>query len=72
VAAAAAHGHTVVCGTCGHAAEFTDCEMSAVVTAAARQTGYRITEHFLQLSGTCPACASGGRKRRPAGDAAGR
>jgi Fe2+ or Zn2+ uptake regulation protein len=58
VLAGAAHGHTVVCRRCGRAAEFTDCDMQAVVRAAARQTGYAITEHFLQLSGLCAACGA--------------
>ena len=56
VPAGAAHGHTVVCSRCGHATEFTECDMHEVVDAAARQTGYEITEHFLQLSGVCAAC----------------
>jgi len=56
VPAGAAHGHTVVCSRCGHATEFTECDMHEVVDAAARQTGYEITEHFLQLSGVCGAC----------------
>lgn len=62
VPAGAAHGHTVVCSRCGRATEFTECDMNAVVDAAAHQTGYRITEHFLQLSGVCAACyAAAGR-----------
>lgn len=60
VPAGAAHGHTVVCCRCGGVQEFTDCHMQNVVDAAAEQTGYRITEHFLQLSGLCPACAGAG------------
>jgi Fur family transcriptional regulator, ferric uptake regulator len=64
--AGAAHGHTVVCGHCGRATEFTDCDMQEVVDAAARQTGYRITEHFLQLSGICDECGRAGKRRRPA------
>ena len=56
VSAGAAHGHTVVCSRCGRAAEFTECDIQEVVDAAARQTGFRITEHFLQLSGVCAAC----------------
>ena len=68
VPSGAAHGHTVVCSRCGQAMEFTECDMQAVVDAAARQTGFRITEHFLQLSGECPACcAHRGRARRAAG-----
>lgn len=69
VPAGAAHGHTVVCGECGRVMEFTECDMRAVVDAAARQTGYRITEHFLQLSGECPECsAAPARTRRANGD----
>ncbi len=59
VPAGSAHGHTVVCSRCGRATEFTQCDMEAVAEAAARQTGYRITDHFLQLSGLCDACAGG-------------
>jgi len=57
VPAEAAHGHAVVCSSCGRATEFTDCDMHAVVAAASRQTGYQITEHFLQLGGLCAECA---------------
>jgi len=57
VPAGAAHGHTVVCSGCGRVNEFTACDMHAVADAAAEQTGYRITEHFLQLSGLCSRCA---------------
>jgi len=69
VPAASAHGHTVVCARCGRVVEFTDCDMGGVVRAAARQTGYRITEHFLQLSGECPQCAADAASSRPRGPA---
>lgn len=58
VPADAPHGHTVVCGTCGLVTEFSDCDMKDVIAAARRQTGYTITEHFLQLSGECAACST--------------
>jgi Fur family transcriptional regulator, ferric uptake regulator len=71
VPAGTAHGHTVVCSRCGQVMEFTECDMQAVVDAAARQTGFRITDHFLQLSGECPACGKrAGRARQTAGDGA--
>jgi Fe2+ or Zn2+ uptake regulation protein len=57
--AGAAHGHTVACSRCGRVTEFTECDMRAVAAAAARQTGYHITEHFLQLGGLCGECAGG-------------
>jgi Fe2+ or Zn2+ uptake regulation protein len=58
VPSGATHGHTVVCTSCGRATEFTQCDMQAVAAAAARQTGYRITDHFLQLGGVCATCAA--------------
>jgi Fur family ferric uptake transcriptional regulator len=60
VPAGAGHAHTVVCSACGRTTEFTDCDMHAVAAAAARQTGYRITEHFLQFGGLCAACRAAG------------
>ena len=65
VPAGAAHGHTVVCSSCGRVTEFTACDMRDIVSAASRQTGYLITEHFLQLGGLCAVCAGRrGRERR--------
>ena len=59
VPAEAAHGHTVVCGGLWprhrvHRLRHAD----TVVAAAGRQTGYVITDHFLQLSGTCGECSA--------------
>ena len=59
VPASAAHGHTVVCSACGRVTEFTACDMRGITDAAARETGYRITDHFLQLGGLCAACSAG-------------
>ncbi len=64
VPATTAHGHSVVCGVCGRVTEFTECDMTAVLAAARRETGYRITEHFLQLNGVCAACAARDRPTR--------
>jgi len=49
----------VVCSGCGRVTEFTACDMRGIADAAARETGYRITGHFLQLSGLCAGCAVG-------------
>lgn len=54
--ASAAHGHAVVCSGCGRVTEFTACDMGDIARAAAEQTGYSITDHFLQLTGLCAAC----------------
>ncbi|HQG03917.1 MAG TPA: Fur family transcriptional regulator [Thermoleophilia bacterium] len=60
VPAGSTHGHAVVCDSCGRVTEFTECDMGDVVRAATRETGYRITGHFLQLSGLCVDCAAQG------------
>jgi Fur family transcriptional regulator, ferric uptake regulator len=58
VRAARSHGHSVVCGDCGRVEEFTACDISSIAAAAAAETGYAITDHFLQLTGTCKACGA--------------
>jgi Fe2+ or Zn2+ uptake regulation protein len=65
VPAGAAHGHTVVCGACGLVSEFTDCDVRRIVAAASRQTGYVITDHFLQLGGLCSDCAAQRKEGTP-------
>ena len=58
VPATAEHGHTLVCSGCGRVTEFTACDMRGIADAAADETGYRITGHFLQLTGLCAGCAA--------------
>jgi Fur family ferric uptake transcriptional regulator len=60
------HGHTVVCSGCGRVGEFTACDMSPVMAAAAAETGFAIDGHFLQLSGTCGECSALARLGRQA------
>ena len=66
VPAGAAHGHTVLCGSCGRVTEFTTCDMRAISQAASDETGYVITDHFLQLSGLCERCARNVHRGRDA------
>lgn len=61
--AGAAHGHTVVCSACGLASEFTECDLQRICAAAGRETGYVITDHFLQLTGLCANCAARQERR---------
>jgi Fur family ferric uptake transcriptional regulator len=51
-----AHHHHVVCSRCGRTSETEDAALRGVVRRIARQTGYRIDEHRLELFGICPAC----------------
>jgi Fur family transcriptional regulator, ferric uptake regulator len=51
-----AHHHHVVCSHCGRATEIDDSGLRRIVREVARQTGYRIDDHRLELFGLCPAC----------------
>jgi len=51
-----AHHHHVVCSRCGRTNEIRDADLQRVVKRVARQTGYRVDEHRLELFGLCPAC----------------
>jgi len=58
-----AHGHHVVCRTCQQAVEFTGSEdIGAIIGQVARQTGFRIDDHLLELMGICPACQAQGER----------
>lgn len=49
-------GHHVVCVKCGRVAEFSGCNVSELIPAVMRETGFHIEEHFLELVGTCLDC----------------
>jgi len=66
VVAGRRHSHTIVCSHCGSASELVDCGCDELVAAAARQTGFRIDDHVIQLSGVCASCAA---RQRVGGDA---
>ena len=50
------HHHHVVCSRCGRTTEIDDAGLRSVVRDVARQTGFRIDEHRLELFGLCPGC----------------
>ncbi len=50
------HGHHVVCTRCHAAVEFEGCAIEPVAADAARQTGFAVRDHWLELFGLCPAC----------------
>ena len=58
VVAGRRHSHTIVCSSCGDASELLDCGCDELVEAAARETGFRIDDHVIQLSGICQGCAA--------------
>ena len=61
-----AHHHHVVCSRCGRATEIDDSGLRSVVQDVARQTGFRVDDHRLELFGICPDCqaAEGGAQCR--------
>jgi len=54
--ARAEHGHYVICTECGRVSEFSSCDVAALERGAARETGFSITAHFVELAGTCSDC----------------
>jgi Fur family transcriptional regulator, ferric uptake regulator len=52
----AVHHHHIVCSGCGRTVEIDDAGLRPVVREVARQTGFRVDAHRLELFGVCPAC----------------
>jgi Fur family ferric uptake transcriptional regulator len=50
------HHHHIVCSSCGRSTEVRDNGFDTVAASIARQTGYRVDLHRLELFGLCPAC----------------
>ena len=50
------HHHHVICSRCGRTTEIDDAGLRPVVRDVARQTGFRVDDHRLELFGLCPAC----------------
>jgi len=57
------HGHHAICVKCKRVVEFSGCDISAVIASAARQTGFHIETHWLELLGTCGECSASQKKR---------
>jgi Fe2+ or Zn2+ uptake regulation protein len=56
--AASGHQHLLLCQKCGQAEHFSGDDLEGLIRTIARQTGYLIREHWLQLIGLCAACQS--------------
>lgn len=50
------HGHHIICERCHRAVEFEGCELRELEDAVTRQTGFRVTDHWLEMFGLCPSC----------------
>ena len=50
------HQHLLVCTECGRSAYFDGLEAEEQFTVIGKNHGYKVTGHWLQLSGLCPDC----------------
>lgn len=50
------HQHLVLCSQCGRAVLFEGDDLAGLFDKVARQTGFEIQEHWLQLYGLCAEC----------------
>ena len=50
------HHHHLVCRSCGRVEDFSACDVASLVGELARNTGYEIEGHWLEVYGTCGSC----------------
>ena len=56
ITAGKGHQHLLLCNKCGRTILFDGDDIDQFIKSVARKTGYRITEHWLQLFGLCEDC----------------
>lgn len=56
IRAAQTHEHVLLCVRCGRYQYFEGDDLSALFGAIAADSGYTISDHWLQLFGICPEC----------------
>jgi Fur family transcriptional regulator, ferric uptake regulator len=56
VTAGEGHQHLLLCQQCGTATLFEGDDLDGLIKSIARQTGYQIKDHWLQLFGLCENC----------------
>ncbi len=59
------HTHHMVCQRCNCVVEIAGCDLSAYLDRVTAATGYRITGHWLEIAGICPACQQSGAAEQP-------
>lgn len=50
------HHHHILCTRCGAVAEFDDCLISSISRRLEQNTGFRVTDHWMEMSGLCAQC----------------
>ena len=53
------HHHHLVCERCGRVTPFEDPDLERTIASLARRVDYRVGEHDVVLSGSCPDCVAG-------------
>ena len=56
ISAGRGHQHLLVCQNCGRITHFEGDDLERLIAELSDRTGYRIQEHWLQLTGTCHEC----------------
>ena len=56
ITAGKGHQHLLLCSKCGRTTLFEGDDLDQFIKSVAHKTGYRITEHWLQLFGLCEDC----------------
>ena len=54
--AAVGHEHYLLCTSCGRAVLFDGDDLSRLVSRVESSSGYKVSDHWLQLFGLCPSC----------------
>lgn len=58
ISASQGHQHLLLCESCGQITYFEGDDLEELMSGIARQSGYKIRDHWLQLFGLCKACQS--------------
>lgn len=56
------HHHHIICTKCGKVKSFSNCRIEELEQRLSRKTGYKITEHLMEIYGICPQCQENKQK----------
>lgn len=52
------HHHHLICTECGKSADLVGCELESMLQGKARENGFRMDGHWLEVYGHCQDCAA--------------
>jgi Fe2+ or Zn2+ uptake regulation protein len=56
ISASSGHEHLLLCQSCGKVNFFEGDDLDALIKSISKKTGYKVSEHWLQLFGLCANC----------------